>query len=568
MLRRIRVGQRLIAGFTLLILAVVAATGVGIWKMSTMKDKADFIAENPLVATAILGDLNKAVAHYRLAQLEHILATDPQAVSVQEARLKEEAATVDKALKDYAPTIASAEDKALFDKVSADWAEYQRVTEEAIALDNAGKDARARDLLAVEGTKVFDRMDEDVTAWIVLNDGLAKSAISGTQSAFSAAKVLLFAFVVIAVLAGIGLALLITRSITGPLTQLRERLAQVGDGDLTVRLDVDGADELTDVGGTFNEFAGRIQDVMRKVADSCRRQVEIAEDMARGAEQTGMAVGQIATTVDEVARGSQEQAESTSRVAATMQEMTEGVQRVSGSGETAAGLAEEADRAANDGARTVSEATEAMQGIERRVADAAEIVVSLGERGSQVGQIVDTISDIAEQTNLLALNAAIEAARAGEMGRGFAVVADEVRKLAESTQEQVGSISSIIGEIQHHTERAVQAMEAGREEVATGVTRVGAAGEAFGTIRGRVEELSAEVMSVAAAAQQLEAGATEVRESLSSVAAVSEENAASVQEVSASTEETSATAEETAASAQQVADSAQELAQLVSAFTV
>ncbi|MFN8124823.1 MAG: methyl-accepting chemotaxis protein [Thermoleophilia bacterium] len=568
MLRRIRVGQRLIAGFTLLILAVVAAAGVGVWKMSTMKDHANFIADNPLVATALLGDLNKAIAHYRLAQLEHVLATDPQVIAAQEKRLEEEAASVKKALDAYAPTIANAEDKALFDKVSADWAEYQRVTDQAVALDNAGKDIQARDLVAVEGTKVFDRMDADITDWFALNNTLADEAVSGTASAFSAAKMLLFVFVALAVLAGIGLALFITRSITGPLTQLKERLGQVGDGDLTVRLDVDGADELSDVGHTFNDFAGRIQDVMRKVSSAARQQVDIAGDMARGAEQAGLAVSQIASTIDEVARGSQEQAEQTSKVSETMSEMSEGVLKVAAAGETAAQMAEEADRLAGEGARTVEDATVAMTGIERRVADAAEIVEALGERGAQVGQIVDTISDIAGQTNLLALNAAIEAARAGELGRGFAVVADEVRKLAESTQQQVGSIAEIVGEIQEHTRKAVEAMEAGREEVTSGVQRVGAAGEAFGTIRERVTALSGEVMSVAAAAEELEAGANEVRESLSSVAAVSEENAASVQEVSASTEETSATAEETAAAAQQVSDSARSLDELVSAFRV
>jgi len=567
MLRRIRVGQRLIAGFTLLILAVVAATGVGIWKMSAMHDRANFIADNPLVAIDVLGDLDVNVGHFRVHQLAVAQAADAAARTDNLEETKEHTAKVLEDLKLYAPTIVSAADRAGYEKIGSAFAAYRSATGDLAKLAASG-DLTAAQRLMADTQPQFDAVTAAVEEHLTFNRELAHEAVAHTASAFSAARTLLFAFVGLSVLVGIALALLITRSITGPLTQLKERLGQVGDGDLTVRLDVAGRDELTEVGSTFNDFAGRVQDVMRKVAESCRRQVEIAEDMARGAEQTGEAVGQIATTVDEVARGSQEQADSTSRVAATMQEMTEGVQRVSGSGETAAGLAEEADRAANDGARTVGEATEAMRGIERRVADAAEIVVALGERGSQVGQIVDTISDIAEQTNLLALNAAIEAARAGEMGRGFAVVADEVRKLAESTQEQVGSISSIIGEIQQHTERAVEAMAAGREEVTTGVTRVGAAGDAFGTIRGRVEELSAEVMAVAAAAQQLEAGATEVRESLSSVAAVSEENAASVQEVSASTEETSATAEETAASAQQVSDSAQDLARLVSAFTV
>ncbi len=567
MLRRIRVGQRLIAGFTLLILAVVAASGVGIWKMSAMKDRADFIAENPLVAVEILGDVDSTVAHLRVHQNQAVLAEDAAARRTDLEEVVEHQAEFAEGMKLYEPTIVDGADQAGFDKIQSGYDSYIAQTADLPRLLAAGDRDGAAKLLN-DSMESFDGLAAAVEEHLAFNVTLSDQAVAETDSAFSAAKLLLFLFVGLSILAGIGLALFITRSITGPLTQLKERLGLVGEGDLTVRLDVEGADELTDVGGTFNEFAGRIQDVMKKVAAAARLQVDIADDMARGAEQAGLAVAQIANTVDEVARGSQDQAEATSKVSETMQEMGEGVMRVAGSGETAAAMAEEADRAAGDGARTVEDATAAMTSIEERVANAAAIVVALGERGSQVGQIVDTISDIAGQTNLLALNAAIEAARAGEMGRGFAVVADEVRKLAESTQEQVGSIASIIGEIQQHTERAVEAMEAGREEVAVGVQRVGAAGDAFGTIRERVASLSGEVMSVAAAAQQLEAGSTEVREALVSVAAVSEENAASVQEVSASTEETSATAQQTAAAAQQVAGSARELDELVSAFTV
>ena len=55
--------------------------------------------------------------------------------------------------------------------------------------------------------------------------------------------------------------------------------------------------------------------------------------------------------------------------------------------------------------------------------------------------------DISEQTNLLALNASIEAARAGEVGKGFAVVAGEIGNLANQTVNTVGSIDTIIAEV-------------------------------------------------------------------------------------------------------------------------
>jgi methyl-accepting chemotaxis protein len=58
----------------------------------------------------------------------------------------------------------------------------------------------------------------------------------------------------------------------------------------------------------------------------------------------------------------------------------------------------------------------------------------------EMNKILRIIRDISKQINLLALNASIEAARAGEAGKGFEVVAMEVGKLAQRTSESVSDI--------------------------------------------------------------------------------------------------------------------------------
>jgi len=114
---------------------------------------------------------------------------------------------------------------------------------------------------------------------------------------------------------------------------------------------------------------------------------------------------------------------------------------------------------ASHGVDDIEQSIEGIMTMATTIEQGSQDVQQLGERSAKIGFIVQTIKEIADQTNLLALNAAIEAARAGEMGRGFAVVADEVRKLAERTTASTVEISSMVQDIQRHTQTAVDSMQ-------------------------------------------------------------------------------------------------------------
>lgn len=79
-----------------------------------------------------------------------------------------------------------------------------------------------------------------------------------------------------------------------------------------------------------------------------------------------------------------------------------------------------------------------------------DIAQKLSDAVQEIGVTLKLISDISSSTNLLALNASIEAARAGEAGRGFAVVATEVGNLANSTQDSLKVVESVIERVQQN----------------------------------------------------------------------------------------------------------------------
>ena len=151
-----------------------------------------------------------------------------------------------------------------------------------------------------------------------------------------------------------------------------------------------------------------------------------------------------------------------------------------------------------------------IQNIHQHLDQASQIIDEVNGASDKIGEVLNVISDIADQTNLLALNAAIEAARAGESGRGFAVVADEVRGLAQRTAVSLSDIQNIISQLQSGAQDAVQSMEQGVKEVATGADIAQAAGSSISSIVTEITTIHDMNMQIATATEEQSAVALQM----------------------------------------------------------
>jgi methyl-accepting chemotaxis protein len=298
-----------------------------------------------------------------------------------------------------------------------------------------------------------------------------------------------------------------------PLRSLALRIQDIaeGEGDLTRRVEVNGNNEIDEVGIWFNVFLDKLQDVMRKVKVNTCRLTAASEELTASA--SGMA------------HGAEAQQGKTVMVATAMHEMSSTVVEVSRNSNSAAMKTRQAAGDARDGGKVVEQTIALMQGVTQSVDRVAHQISELGERSNQVGHIIDVIDEIAGRTNLLALNAAIEAARAGGQGRGFAVVAGEVRNLAERTTKATKEIAEMIGRIQQETRAAVEAMSLGTQQVQKGVAATGEAGVKLRLIIESSEEAAAMVNQIAVAATQQTATTDEVNLNVNEIARISEEAA-------------------------------------------
>jgi methyl-accepting chemotaxis protein len=321
---------------------------------------------------------------------------------------------------------------------------------------------------------------------------------------------LLMALGAVAVALGVLGALVITRSITGPLSGAVAVAKRVAGGELTSQVTVEGKDETSE-----------LLQALREMNDSLVRTVS---EVRSSTETITVASHEIASGNADLSSRTESQASSLEETASSMEELTSTVKQNADNARQANQLAVSASSVAEKGGAVVSQVVETMGSIKAS--------------SSKVVDIIGVIDGIAFQTNILALNAAVEAARAGEQGRGFAVVASEVRSLAQRSAAAAKEIKELIGD-------SVDKVDAGSR-------LVDEAGQTMGLIVTSIKQVADIMGEITAATQEQSNGIEEINQAITQMDEMTQQNAALV--------------EEAAAAAESMQDQAQKLAAAVAIF--
>lgn len=492
-LRNLRIGTRLGAGFAIILVLLCLVGVMAVFQASRIYDGTKEIADTWLPSVQVLGEIRVLTNRVRRASLRSVLESEPAGKQAQRAEHDEALAKVSESIQAYQKLISSPEDEQLNQSIKKAWHDYLALDRRLLELSEAGgaSFASARALATGDSATSFSAVGKLIETDVQLNSRGAAAAGAAATTDYHRAEVYTGVPIVVALAAGGLIAVLITRSITGPLRASVSVAETVARGDLTSRIDASRQDEVGRLLQSLKTMNGNLTDVVAGIRATT--------------ESVTVASREIASGNTDLSARTEEQAASLEETAASMTQLTETVKQNADNARQANALATRATDLADAG----NDAVQGMVGTIERISGSS----------SKISEITGVIEGIAFQTNILALNAAVEAARAGEQGRGFAVVASEVRSLAQRSASAAKEIKGLIGS-------SVAMIQDGAKQ-ATDVSAT------MSDVKQAIKQVSDIVGEIAAASEEQSRGIEQINHAVCQMDEVTQQNAALVEQAAA-----------------------------------
>ncbi|OON41105.1 methyl-accepting chemotaxis protein [Izhakiella australiensis] len=513
LLKNMKVGARISAAFTLVILLLVIVSSTAIIKTSGNNDAMSSIINDRYTKVRLAFDacnaLNEQIKHLRGMILD---ASRPENNLKRQGQLEEASRTTDQAIEKISrmqnTDIGQQKITAVQQAAQAFNADKQHL----LTLIKAGNTSDAAYF-------ALQQMAPVQSQFLKLVGSFADSQSSqlqgeGAQAIADGKMTINITLIcsILAFVAALGLGWQLARSIVRPLREAVNIASNVAAGDLRSHIEVKTRDE-----------TGQLMQALKYMNDNL---LNIVSEVRSSSDLIASASGQISVGNMDLSSRTEQQASSLEETASAMEQITATVKQNADNARQANQLASRASEVATESGDAVKQVVSTME------------VINTSSR--KIVDIISVIDSIAFQTNILALNAAVEAARAGEQGRGFAVVASEVRNLAQRSASAAKEIAQLIKD-------SVSQVEEGSRQVTL-------AGNTMDQVLSSVQSVTEIMGEISIASSEQSSGIDEINMAITQMDQVTQQNAALVNE--------------SAAAAQSMQEQAEHLTRAIRAFKV
>ncbi|NVK72374.1 MAG: methyl-accepting chemotaxis protein [Oceanospirillaceae bacterium] len=449
---------RLRASYLVLLALLVLVVVLSVSRFQLLSGNIRSIVDENAALVELTGELNVNAESLASRLLLLFVLEERNARVAIYKEIDERNKSLDANLEKMAELVKTPEDKASVEGLKKQRKVYQAALQATVEALEFGELDEAKKLMAGTTRNELQTFLKQTSALSGQERNMMQERQKKVLSESEVAIWLMVGVGLLAVLIGLVMSVLISRSIVNPLNYVIALLDKFARGDLSQNITSEQKGEIGQLLDSVKRMQVSLASVVMKIDKSAKTVVN--------------AVYEIRTNVADVNQGSKTQSVMASDIQGSVSELSNAANVMADHVSVSRNQAEAAHNLAKHGKQVITSAATDITAVAAYIEETSSAVAELNQSASTVTEFVNSIRNVAEQTNLLALNASIEAARAGESGRGFAVVADEVRNLATNTAEVTASIDKVITTISSLSTQISNEMVQGQEKMRHGVAQI------------------------------------------------------------------------------------------------
>ena len=259
-----KIGKKLISAFAI-VGAITAVIGyMGIQGMGKIADLAADSYAKETVGIANLKQADVELIHMARAEKNLLLSSQPEEREQYKTAIESFKGKVDENLEKARPLIHTEKGKELLASFDQAWKARQDVVEQIVAL--AQKDQLAQKRASVElsfgdGRLKADAAEGALAQLVTVKEENAKDAADTAEQTYRSSRTFLLMMVIGGVLAGLGMGIFISRSISKPMGQLADIAGHISLGDVNQAVDYHSGDEVGSLAESFRGLVSYIRGV-------------------------------------------------------------------------------------------------------------------------------------------------------------------------------------------------------------------------------------------------------------------------------------------------------------------